>query len=42
MLSDLIARWLFLPIVLPVGILTAFLGVPMFLYLIIRKAGRHD
>jgi iron complex transport system permease protein len=39
-LADLTARWLFLPIVLPVGILTAFLGVPMFLYLIIRRARR--
>lgn len=33
--SDLIARLIIAPVVLPVGILTAFLGAPLFLYLVI-------
>jgi iron complex transport system permease protein len=35
--SDIIARTLIAPIVLPVGVLTAFLGGPLLLYLLIRK-----
>ncbi|MBP2144253.1 iron complex transport system permease protein [Methanococcus voltae] len=34
--SDLIATTIISPIVLPVGILTSFLGAPMFLYLLMR------
>lgn len=34
--SDSIARTIMSPIVLPVGIITAFLGGPMFLYIIIK------
>ncbi|MCC7559859.1 MAG: iron ABC transporter permease [Methanobacterium sp.] len=34
--SDTIARSILSPIVLPVGIITAFLGAPMFLYIIIK------
>ena len=34
--SDLVARTLIAPVVLPVGIVTAFVGVPLFLYLIVN------
>ncbi|MFW6117667.1 MAG: FecCD family ABC transporter permease [Thermoproteota archaeon] len=34
--SDTVARTIIAPIVLPVGILTSFLGVPLFIYLIVR------
>jgi len=37
LLCDTIARSILSPIVLPVGILTSFLGVPLFLFLLIRK-----
>ena len=36
-LSDTIARNLMSPVELPIGIITSFVGVPFFLYLIIRK-----
>ena len=36
LVSDTAARTILAPIVLPVGILTSFLGVPLFLYLIIK------
>ena len=36
LVSDTVARTAFDPVVLPVGILTAFLGAPLFLYLVIR------
>jgi iron complex transport system permease protein len=35
-ISDNLARTAFRPVVLPVGVLTAFLGAPLFIYLIIR------
>ncbi|MEF8780093.1 MAG: iron ABC transporter permease [Haloferacaceae archaeon] len=35
LVSDTVARTAFDPVVLPVGILTAFLGAPLFLYLVI-------
>ncbi|MEM2030641.1 MAG: iron ABC transporter permease [Archaeoglobaceae archaeon] len=35
--SDTMARTAFQPLTLPVGILTSFLGVPMFVYLILRR-----
>jgi iron complex transport system permease protein len=35
--SDTVARRILAPIILPVGTLTAFMGVPLFLYLIMRK-----
>ena len=38
-LSDTFARTLLSPVILPVGAVTAFLGVPLFLYLIVRKKG---
>lgn len=34
--SDLVARTVIAPVVLPVGIVTAFVGVPLFLYLIVN------
>lgn len=40
-LSDTVARTILTPIILPVGSVTAFLGVPLFMYLIIRKGGKH-
>jgi iron complex transport system permease protein len=36
LISDVFARTVMAPIVLPVGILTSFAGVPIFLYLLIR------
>lgn len=35
-ISDNLARTLFRPVVLPVGVLTAFLGAPLFIYLILK------
>jgi iron complex transport system permease protein len=37
LIADTFSRTLFLPLILPVGILTSFLGVPLFLYLLIRR-----
>lgn len=37
LLCDTLARSILAPIVLPVGILTSFLGVPLFLFLLIRR-----
>jgi iron complex transport system permease protein len=37
--SDTLARTVLSPIILPVGAVTSFLGVPLFLYLITRKKG---
>ena len=37
--SDAVARTILAPTILPVGSVTAFLGVPLFLYLITRKGG---
>ncbi|OPY53496.1 MAG: Cobalamin import system permease protein BtuC [Methanosaeta sp. PtaU1.Bin060] len=34
--SDTVARTIFAPVILPVGIMTAFLGVPFFIYLFMR------
>ncbi|SEG13375.1 iron complex transport system permease protein [Caloramator fervidus] len=36
LLSDTLARTIISPIVLPVGVLTSFLGAPLFLYLLIK------
>lgn len=38
-LSDTLARTILSPVILPVGSVTAFLGVPLFLYLIMKKKG---
>lgn len=39
--SDTVARRIISPIILPVGTLTAFLGVPLFLYLIMKKRSEY-
>lgn len=36
-LADTVARTVLSPVILPVGAVTAFLGVPLFVYLIIKK-----
>ena len=38
--ADTLARILFAPAELPVGIITAFLGAPFFLFLLFREGGR--
>ena len=38
-LSDTIARTVISPVILPVGAVTAFLGVPLFVYLIVKRKG---
>jgi iron complex transport system permease protein len=38
MLADTLARSLFAPMQLPVGAVTALIGVPIFLYLLSREA----
>lgn len=35
--ADTVARTIISPIILPVGILTSFLGVPLFIYLILKR-----
>ena len=40
-LCDVLARLLFAPYELPVGIVMSFLGAPFFLYLLIRRKGGH-
>ena len=40
LLSDTVARTLFSPVILPVGILTSFIGAPLFLFLLLRGMGR--
>ncbi|RLA83137.1 MAG: iron ABC transporter permease, partial [Deltaproteobacteria bacterium] len=37
LLSDTVGRTAISPAVIPVGIITAFLGVPVFLYLLMRS-----
>ena len=36
LISDTLSRLVIAPIILPVGIITAFMGAPMFLYIIIK------
>ena len=38
-LSDTVARTVISPVILPVGAVTAFLGVPLFVYLIMKRKG---
>lgn len=40
LVSDTIARTIIAPIVLPVGTITAFMGTPLFLYLLVRGYGK--
>lgn len=35
--ADTVARRIIAPIIIPVGVMTAFMGVPLFLYLIMRR-----
>lgn len=42
LLADTVARTAFSPIELPVGIITAFVGGPFFIYLMKRGSGYHD
>lgn len=35
--SDTIARTIIAPVILPVGVVTAFMGGPLFLYLIVKR-----
>jgi iron complex transport system permease protein len=37
LVSDTVARTIISPLVLPVGVITAFLGGPLFLYILIRR-----
>lgn len=37
LVADTIARTILSPVILPVGVLTSFLGAPLFLYLLVRK-----
>ncbi|EHQ36391.1 FecCD family ABC transporter permease [Methanoplanus limicola] len=37
--ADAFARAVFAPLVIPIGIMTAFIGVPFFIYLFIRRRG---
>ena len=40
LLSDVVARWIFAPVELPVGMVTAILGGPFFLILAQRRKKR--
>lgn len=42
LLCDTVARTIISPVILPVGILTSFLGVPLFLFLITRRKVRCE
>ena len=37
LLGDLLARVVLMPVILPIGALTSFLGGPLFLYLLFRR-----
>ncbi len=41
-ISDIVARTILKPVMLPVGIITAFAGVPLFLYILIRSKKKKD
>ena len=36
-ITDLIARTIIAPTIIPVGVMTSFIGGPLFIYFIIRK-----
>ncbi len=42
LISDTVARTVISPLVLPVGILTSFIGAPLFLFLLIRRKRRSQ
>ena len=37
LVSDIVARTVMDPVILPVGVVTDFLGAPLFIYLILRR-----
>ena len=39
--SDIAARLVLAPIILPIGAITSFLGAPMFIYLVYKGVGRR-
>lgn len=39
--ADLLAQWIIYPLILPIGILCAFAGVPMFLFLLFKRTLSH-
>ncbi|RJS82830.1 iron ABC transporter permease [Methanophagales archaeon] len=39
--ADAVARSIIAPVIIPVGVITAFMGVPLFLYLIMRRRRRE-
>lgn len=39
--SDTMARILIAPVILPVGILTSFMGAPLFLFLLLKKSSKN-
>ena len=39
--ADIVAMRIIAPAILPVGVLTAFMGVPLFIYLILRKKSEY-
>lgn len=41
LIADTIARTILSPVILPVGVLTSFLGAPLFLYLLFRKKSKQ-
>ena len=41
LLSDTLARTIISPVILPVGILTSFIGAPLFLFLLIKGMSKH-
>jgi iron complex transport system permease protein len=40
-LADTVARTIISPVILPVGVVTAFLGVPLFIYLIMKRGREY-
>jgi len=38
--SDMISRVIVAPTIIPVGIITSFIGVPLFMYLLLRMEAR--
>jgi iron complex transport system permease protein len=41
LLADTVARTVMAPVILPVGVVTAFLGVPLFVYLIMKRGREY-
>ena len=39
--SDTVARTIMAPVILPVGVMTSYLGVPLFIYLIMKRKGGY-